>query len=888
MFDCHSSAYAEAALADEVRIIGTTPKGRGLRNEALNRGAYKIGGLVGAGSLSETAARDALLSAARQNGYLADHGEGPTLDVIEHGLRAGIASPRDLSTKGDSRHPNSRPVTGKNGTNSLPLRTPPNKDGNPKFLQWGDDGPPKRDSEIRRHIYRRDGIAVRAKIKSKGPNGPTYCNFYRVRSGSELGWQAKQPDDYVHVPYVTSTINPFDPDLVANDVWWTEGEKDCEALGKLNIAAYCWGGCGDGLPPGIDAYLAGRRIVIPADNDEAGQQHAQEKAARAHAASAASIKIVEFPELPLKGDVSDFIAAGGTAEGLYQRVHTALFWQPSASDDTSAVDDDTGHSWDRPDLSLLDDRRGELPAFPLDVFSARWQLWSKNSAHGAGTAVDYVIVPLLGIASGLIGTARRLKASASWSEPFTLWTAQLGYSGAGKTPGMNVSQRTLASIERNRRRLIGELRRAHESKIERAKAARKQWLNNVEKAVEAGSAAPDMPPEAEIPERFEAPRLFVSNATIEKLAILLQARPQGMPVILDELAGLFLNLSRYSGGTDKEFWLEAWNGNTYRVERVNRPPVDVEYLLIGLVGGFQPDKVAKSFDGDADGIYARVLFSWPTEAPYRPLTDLVNEIDPELENILTKFIDLAEFVDDKLVVRTVALTDDARKDFERFRELVHHKKDGLDGREREWWVKTPAHVLRLAGTLAYLDWAMESVGKTTPAPTTIEARFVAAAVRLVTEYFWPHARAALRQIGLTDANAKARKVLRWLRAERKEQVSIEDVRRDALQQSLNAEATGKLVEEFVQAGLLRKAPIENRGPGRHAHRWDVNPILWTGTDNSTVTEDGACGEQSQPAEIAQIAEIPPAITPEPIPAISAICATRPESASNEGEVTWEF
>ena len=214
---------------------------------------------------------------------------------------------------------------------------------------------------------------------------------------------------------------------------------------------------------------------------------------------------------------------------------------------------------------------------------------------------------------------------------------------------------------------------------------------------------------------------------------------------------------------------------------------------------------------------------------------------------------------------------------------MHQKKDGLDGREREWWVKTPAHVLRLAGTLAYLDWAMESVGTTMPAPTTIEARFVAAAVRLVTEYFWPHARAAIRQIGLTESHAKARKVLRWLRAERRDQVSIEDVRRDALQQSLNAEATEKLVEALVQAGWLRKAPIEKRGPGRHAHRWAVNPLLWTATDNSGVTVDEASGEQTRPAEIAQIAEIPPANSSEPIPAISAISATGPKSASNDGE-----
>ena len=51
----------------------------------------------------------------------------------------------------------------------------------------------------------------------------------------------------------------------------------------------------------------------------------------------------------------------------------------------------------------------------------------------------------------------------------------LGYSGAGKTPGIDVSQRALARIERNRKHLIGELRRAHETKIENAKAANKHW-----------------------------------------------------------------------------------------------------------------------------------------------------------------------------------------------------------------------------------------------------------------------------------------------------------------------------------------------------------------------------------------------------------------------------
>ena len=29
-------------------------------------------------------------------------------------------------------------------------------------------------------------------------------------------------------------------------------------------------------------------------------------------------------------------------------------------------------------------------------------------------------------------------------------------------------------------------------------------------------------------------------------------------------------MQRYSGGQDNEFWLEAWNGNSYSIERIGR------------------------------------------------------------------------------------------------------------------------------------------------------------------------------------------------------------------------------------------------------------------------------------------------------------------------------
>ena len=50
-----------------------------------------------------------------------------------------------------------------------------------------------------------------------------------------------------------------------------------------------------------------------------------------------------------------------------------------------------------------------------------------------------------------------------------------------------------------------------------------------------------------------------------------------------------------------------------------------------------------------------------------------------------------------------------------------------------------------------------------PEPERIEVEYVQAAIRLVRDYFWPHSRAALRQIGLNERHANARRVLRWKR-----------------------------------------------------------------------------------------------------------------------------
>ena len=502
---------------------------------------------------------------------------------------------------------------------------------------------------------------------------------------------------------------------------------------------------------------------------------------------------------------------------------------------TRRIESRSAFDWDNPDWTLLEDRRGDLPDFPIDVFTPAWRQWLQHASHGAGVRPEHVAVPLLGVASSLIGTARRVRASNSWSEPMTLWTCVVADSGDRKTPGLNVTTRALNLIAKNNSGATTAKRLTHETRIQRAKEVMKRWKEDRQAALDAKPPRepPPMPIDAIDPDKFIEPQLYATDPTIERLAALLRARPRGMLLIRDELAGLFANMGRYSRGSDRPFWLEAWNGGRHVVERVSASIV-VEQLLVGVVGSFQPDKLARAFAGDEDGMYGRFLYAWPLTPDYRPLTNEASEVEPELQNALTALILLPdEDVDGVFVSQSIWLSDDAIAEFEEFRKWVDKTKRGLDGYERQWFVKGETMVLRLTGTLGYLAWAIalaapssSGIDKLTDSlePKTIDRNFMTAAIRLWREFFWPHARAALRQIGLSDRHKDARRFLRWTKTHGKREVSREEVRRDALGQKLDAEQTQELLEGLAKAGWVKSVTIKTTG--RPIHRWQISPKLF--------------------------------------------------------------
>jgi hypothetical protein len=300
--------YVRAAIDGEIARLASSQEGE--RNQTLFKATASLASL----GLREGEILHYLKPAAEDAGL-----RGRELyTTVKSGVKAGHARPREIPESPRPVPSILSPATSRPA--ALPQRTAIDADGKrPTFIAG--DGPEVSADELRRHVYRRNGSPVRMKIK----RASGFVNWYRVSDGSTAGWQAGRPDQYVTCPYM-GAVDPFASVSREAELYWPEGEKDCDTLGLNALPAFTFGGTGDGLPDGALEYLRGRHIVVLADNDRGGRDHAVRKAALAYSV-AASVKVVEFPELPPKGDVTDYLKSA-SSDDLQRRVSAAHFWTP--------------------------------------------------------------------------------------------------------------------------------------------------------------------------------------------------------------------------------------------------------------------------------------------------------------------------------------------------------------------------------------------------------------------------------------------------------------------------------------------------------------------------------------------------------------------------------
>lgn len=253
---------------------------------------------------------------------------------------------------------------------------------------------------------------------------------------------------------------------------------------------------------------------------------------------------------------------------------------------------------------------------------------------------------------------------------------------------------------------------------------------------------------------------------------------------------------------------------------------DIPHLTWGVLGGFQPDRVASVlFAGDDDGLAARFLYAWPAPLPdVSPRPD-GRPLPLDLKAALRRLRELPMPDGAPVVLRFDEAAADAMQEWRREVKALEADATGLF---LSWTGKLPGFAARLAVVFAHLAWLAEADGA--PPPERITLDDLARALGFLSEYALPMARPAFGEAALPEAERDARRLARWyLRqdAPRPETLNARALRRmaDGPGIATAARITAAL-EELAELGWVRPAPArDGGGAGRQRGDWAVNPAL---------------------------------------------------------------
>lgn len=478
-----------------------------------------------------------------------------------------------------------------------------------------------------------------------------------------------------------------------------------------------------------------------------------------------------------------------------------------------------------PERGFLARTRLPAPTLPLDRFGLWWAAWIARTAAGANAPPDYVAAPLLAAGSALIGNTRWARGWHGWAEPPALWCASVGNPSSGKSPGAApVMREVLGMVEAHMARDYPDELATWKEASKVAELIEKQWEKDVARAVKDGGELPAKPREATFRPAPIRPRVRVADATVEALGVLMHGLPKGVLHVRDELAGWLLNLQRYSGGSDRPFWLESYVGGPYTVDRLKNPvPVFIPRLAVATFGTIQPDRLEDALTGVDDGLAGRFLWTWPDPHPFRRPTQSCDA--PAAALRLQCLAGLAMRQDDagEPCPSFVSLDPDAADQLERFGQDMQAGEEGAHGLLRSSMGKARGQALRLALVLEYLWW---SASEGDPEPSTVGVNAMQAAADLMRSYFLPMAARVLGDASVPAEERNARTLAEWIMRERPTLVNVSSIRDGARLPGLRESDPVKQACRFLADARWLLPPADTGQAGRPRGDWEVNPRLW--------------------------------------------------------------
>jgi hypothetical protein len=478
------------------------------------------------------------------------------------------------------------------------------------------------------------------------------------------------------------------------------------------------------------------------------------------------------------------------------------------------------------DTTVLRLTRRAPPAFPLAIFGAAWKVWIENAAQAACCPVDYVAAPLLAVTSALIGNARWAQAWHGWEEPPHLWLSSVGDSGDGKTPGENtLFAKIVPELDR---RMVGDFPQRHaewKAAVEAAEARKANRKDKIKAALKKKEAIAPPSAEPEPGDEPQEPRLVMRDVTVEKIAVVLaSAAPKGVLMMRDELAGFLLGMNAYNDAA-RPFWLEAWNGHEYRVDRVKHPePVRILHNVVAWFGTIQPERLAQVMAEADDGLLARFIWCWPDPIPFdRPHTVPDTAFATRALDRLRQ-LEMHRNSDGTLTPNTVPLVNAAQPRMEEFGREMQRRRDLAAGLHRSSFGKARGVALRAALVFELLWWSARDGYD--PPPIVISDAALEAATHWARYYVMPMAERTFGDAAASREDRNITILAHWIAQERPSEVHVRTLQREVRLPGLkDAEAIHAACHGLVDAGWLLVG-TRPHGKDRNRAAYPVNPALW--------------------------------------------------------------
>ena len=456
-------------------------------------------------------------------------------------------------------------------------------------------------------------------------------DFRQRRPDGNGGWIWKL-DDVPRVPYRL-------PQLVKGVqsrrlVPIVEGEKDVHSLATLGVFATCNAGGAGKWSADLSEHFRDARVVILPDNDEAGHRHAVDVASKLHGI-AAEVRIVELPGLPPKGDVSDWINTGGTADQLKELVRAAPTWSPETAHHSAALQGPQAVAVGSAELAPWPEPR-DIPSglSPVEPFDPRLlpdslRAWIEDVSDRIQCPPDFPGAAAMVALASVVGRRALIRPQQrdDWTVTPNLWGAVIGRPGVLKSPAVSEAMKPLRRLEveaaREYDQKVRNAMAMHNAMVEVKRASDKDYIKQERKKgrtpEEIARELASTDAEVGTPPRR---RYLVNDATPEALAVILADNPDGTLVFRDELVGLLRSLEKEGREDARAFYLEAWNGDgRFESNRIGRGSTIVENCTLSIFGNIQPgplrDYLRNASDGGrgADGLVQRFqLAVWPDVA----------------------------------------------------------------------------------------------------------------------------------------------------------------------------------------------------------------------------------------------------------------------------------